>query len=298
MRIVDNVAAMRVLTNLGRTDRAIGRSTVRLSSGFRINTAGDDPAGFSISLKLRRQVASMEMADRNTLDGTSLLETADAALQDIHNMIQRMRELAVAASNDTNTDEDRANIQEEIYGLLDEINDITRKVEFNNIRLLDGEASNLHIQVGGREGMTIPVSIPSFTTWSLGMTSDRWHRGLTSDDVDWLDPNLDLSTYDTWHLNVSTWGAAQQAISMLDDALARVSLNRAEIGATINRFEYTSTSLRAATEATARSLSRIMDTDMAFEMMQLSKHNILSQAGMSILAQVNARPQQVLQLLG
>jgi len=285
MRIVDNVAAMRVLTNLGRTDRAIGRSTVRLSSGFRINSAGDDPAGFAISLKLRRQVSSMEMADRNTLDGTSLLETADAALQDVHNMIHRMRELAVAASNDTNTDADRANIQEEIYGLLAEINDVTRKVEFNNIRLLDGEANNLHIQVGGREGMTIAVSIPSITTWQIGLTSERWHRGLSGD------PNH-------WHLNVNTREDAQDAIDMLDNAISHVSLNRAEIGALINRFEYTSTSLRAATEATSRSLSRIMDTDMAHEMMLLSKHNILSQAGMSILAQVNARPQQVLQLLG
>jgi len=320
MRIVDNVAAMRVLTNLGRTDRAINRSTVRLSSGFRINSAGDDPAGFAISLKLRRQVSGMEMADRNTLDGVSLLETADAALQTVHDIMQRIRELSVQAANDTNTYEDRINIQKEVNSLLTEINDITRKIEFNNIRLLDGEANNLHIQIGGRQGMQAPITIPSFTTWALDLTSVHWHAGQIDYDNNifpWQDgfppqerddPDFDPDNH--WHVtvggrwsdpdeqNANNWPSAQDAISRLDAAIRRVSYYRAGIGAYINRFEYTSQSLRAATEATARSLSRVMDTDMAHEMMMLSKNNILSQAGMSILAQANARPQQVLQLIG
>ena len=269
MRIVDNIAALRVHTNLTRTDKAISQSTMRLSSGFRINGAGDDPAGFSISLHLRNQINGMNMADRNTLDGTSLLQTADAALQDIHNMIHRMRELAVQAANDTNSDWDRENIQAEVNQLLEEIDDITRKVEFNNIRLLNGETQNLRVQVGGRQGMSISINIPSFTTEELGI-----------DGVD-----------------VTTRNNATDALLALDDATAEVSRRRADIGGFINRFEYTSSSLRATVEATSRSLSRIRDTDMAHEMMLLSTNNVMSQAGMAIMAQVNARPQQILQLI-
>ena len=271
MRIVDNIAALRVHTNLTRTDKAIAQSTLRLSSGFRINSAGDDPAGFAISLHLRNQVRGMNMADRNTWDGTSLLQTADAALQDIHNMIHRVRELAVQASNDTNSDWDRENIQAEISQLLEEIDDITRKVEFNNIRLLNGETQNLRVQVGGRQGMSISINIPSFET---------------GPDA------LDIA-----HLNVLTLEDAQNTIEEADRAINQVSRHRADIGAFINRFEYTSSSLRAAVEATQRSLSRIQDTDMAYEMMHLSTNNIMSQAGMAIMAQVNARPQQILQLI-
>ncbi|MCL2415233.1 MAG: flagellin [Defluviitaleaceae bacterium] len=283
MKIVDNVPAMRVLTNLGRTDRAIGRSTVRLSSGYRINTAGDDPAGFAISLKLRRQVGAMEMADRNTLDGTSLLETADAAMQVLSDMLNRIRELAVAAANDTYDAGNRQTMQREVDALLDEINDTTRKVEFNNIRLLDGEAKDLHIQVGGRKGMTIVLNLPSFTTWSLDLTGPQWHINDTT-------PNNKISVENSQN--------AQETITKIDNALEVISERRGSVGAYMNRFEYTSSNLRASVEATSRSLSRIMDTDMAYEMMELSKHNILSQAGMSIMAQLNARPQQVLQLLG
>jgi len=269
MRIVDNIAALRVHTSLTRTNRSIEQSTLRLSSGYRINSAGDDPAGFAISLQLRNQIRSMNMADRNTLDGSSLLETADAALQDLQDMIHRIRELAVQVSNDTYNDWDRENTQREVYQLLTEITDLTTKVEFNNIRLLNGETQNLRIQVGGRQHMSIAINIPSFTAEALGLAD----------------------------LSVETWAGAQEAIELADAAIAEVSARRANIGAFINRFEYTSSSLRSAVEATTRSLSRVQDTDMAYEMMQLSINNILSQAGMAIMAQVNARPQQILQLI-
>jgi flagellin len=342
MRINDNIAALRVYTSLIRTDRSIARSTLRLSSGFRINGAGDDPSGFAISLKLSNQMRAKDMADRNTLDGTSLLETADAALQTLHNMVQRIRELAVAAANDTNVQEDRVNIQMEIDQLLEEVDDLTRKVEFNNIRLLNGEAQNIRIQVGGRKNMSIPLVLPPFRTWDLGLANhpyftvdpanrpdgvvdpngsvppssdplndNRWARAIEEwntigsgapdspnfphmfIDVD----ELIVGSEDSW-MHVTSVALASLTIHVADQALHTISLNRAQIGAFINRFEYTSNSLRAASEATARSLSRVRDTDMAYEMMELSKFNILSQAAMAIKAQVNARPQQVLQLLG
>ena len=297
MRIVDNIAALRVHTNLNRTNRVIDGSTMRLSSGQRINSAGDDPAGFAISLHMRNQVRAMAMADRNTLDGTSLLQTADAALQDIQNMMHRIRELAVQAANDTYSESNREIIQMEIDQMLTEINDTTSKIEFNNITLLNGEAQNLRIQVGGRRGMSINLTIPSFRTWDIGpqpsagaapagrpngfLTDEGWH------------PNSGLN-----RVNVYDHANASQTIADVSEALDMVSMQRAEIGAFINRFEYTSSSLQAANEATTRSLSRVFDADMAYEMMMLSKHQILAQAGMSIMAQVNARPQQILQLLG
>jgi len=281
MRIVDNIAALRVHTQLTRTGKALDRTSLRLSSGQRINSAGDDPAGFAISLHMRKQVQGMRMADRNTLDGTSLLETADGSLQDMHNMLHRIRELGVQAANDTYSPEQRAVIQLEVEQLLEEINDITRKVEFNNIKLLNGEAQNLRVQVGGRQGMSISLTIPPMRTWDLGLSDPDWYRGSAVDSVDVLS-----------HEN------ANDTIAAVQSAIEDLSMMRSEIGAFINRFEYTSSSLQAATEATTRSLSRVFDADMAFEMMMMSKHQIMSQAGMSIMAQVNARPQQILQLLG
>jgi flagellin len=305
----------------------------------------------------------MEMADRNTWDGSSLLETTDAALQSIQDMVHRMRELAVAAANDVYTEEDRENSMQEIRALMEEINDVTRKVEFNNIRLLNGEVSNLRIQVGGRKGMSIPVSIPSFTTDALQLTNRPVFfredpAGLTTeereDPLNWtITPNrwpIDDGSADAgaglrelpvffatdpaghptswledpanWTFRETAWAAGfdqaawdcevseihsdtgtgtavgQWAIQATDEALERISRNRAHIGAYVNRFEYTSLSLQSAIEATSRSLSRIFDTDMAFEMMELSKNNIMNQAGMAVMAQTNARPQQILQLIG
>ncbi|MCL2235342.1 MAG: flagellin [Defluviitaleaceae bacterium] len=306
MRIVDNIAALRVHTQLTRTNRAIEGNTMRLSSGFRINSAGDDPAGFAISLHMRNQIRGMQMADRNTLDGSSLLETADGVLQGIHDKLHRVRELFVQGANDTYSAENRQAIQKEIDSLLEEINDTTRKVEFNNINLLNGEAQNLRVQVGGRRGMSISLTIPPIRTWEIGsrttvdpttgnttrlpgLTTENWYlnaeRGPNwPEQHDWVDVTVNSHT-------------ATNHIYDLDVAMGEIAMIRAEIGAFINRFEYTSEGLRSSTEATQRSLSRVFDTDMAYEMMMLSKHNVLSQAGMAIMAQLNARPQQILQLL-
>ena len=314
MKIVDNIAALRVHTQLTRTNNAIATSTLRLSSGFRINSAGDDPAGMAISLHMRNQIEAMNMADRNVLDGTSMLETADAALQDVHNMLQRIRELAVQAVNDTYGERDRLNIQEEVNSLIAELEDITRKVEFNNIRLLNGEVQNLRVQAGGRQHQSIAVSLPAFRPWDMALANhpDPLHPDFHTDWEDainnWnaqpgLIPELiidvaSLTPEELDHVHVTNQGLASLTIQMLDGAINQVSRDRAHIGGMLNRFEYTSSSLRSSVLATQQSLSRVRDTDMAYEMMELSKNNILNQAGMAIMAQANARPQQMLQLLG
>ena len=314
MKIVDNIAALRVHTQLTRVNNATATSTMRLSSGFRINSAGDDPAGMAISLHMRRQIDGMNMADRNVLDGTSLLETADAALQDVHNMLQRIRELAVQAANDTYGDRDRENIQYEIDSLIAELEEVTRKVEFNNIRLLNGEVHNLRVQAGGRQHQSIAVSLPPFRPWDMGISNHPdpshpdYHTAWQDAILAWnarpdLNPALtiditSLTPEELSSLHVSSPGLANLAIDVLDSAINQVSANRAHIGGFINRFEYTSSGLQSAVVATSQSLSRVMDTDMAYEMMELSKYNILNQAGMAIMAQANSRPQQLLQLIG
>jgi len=312
MKIVDNIAALRVHTQLTRTNNAISTSTLRLSSGFRLNNAGDDPAGMAISLHMRNQVEGMNMADRNVLDGTSMLETADAALQEIHNMLQRIRELAVQAANDTNAERDRWNTQEEVNALIAELEDTTRKVEFNNIRLLNGEVQNLRVQAGGRQHQSIAVSLPAFRPWDMGIANHpdplhpNTHTDWTQAITDWNVNNpsgpmyidmAGLTPEEMEHLHITSPGMANLAISVLDDAINQVARDRAHIGGMLNRFEYTSSSLQSAVVATSQSLSRVRDTDMAYEMMLLSKNNVLNQAGMAIMAQVNARPQQLLQLI-
>ncbi|MDR2183764.1 MAG: flagellin [Clostridiales bacterium] len=313
MKIVDNIAALRVHTQLTRTNNNIATNTMRLSSGFRINSAADDPAGMAISLHMRRQIDAMNMADRNVLDGTSMLETADAAMQDVHNMLQRIRELAVQAANDTNTERDRTNIQYEVDALIAELEDITRKVEFNNIRLLNGEVHNLRVQAGGRQNQSIDVTLPPIRPWDMGLANhpDPLHP---NHHTDWQDaitawnaqPGLDplllinvagLTPEELNSLHITSPGLANLAIQELDRAIDQVSRHRAHIGGFLNRFEYTSSGLQSAVLATSQSLSRVMDTDMAYEMMRLSTNNVLNQAGMAIMAQANARPQQLLQLI-
>jgi flagellin len=311
MKIVDNIAALRVHTQLTRTNNSIATSTLRLSSGFRLNSAADDPAGMAISLHMRNQIEAMNMADRNVLDGTSMLETADAALQDVHNMLQRIRELAVQSANDTYVARDRNNIQYEVNSLKAELEHMTRRVEFNNIRLLNGEVNNLRVQAGGRQHQSIAVSLPPMRPWDMGLANHP-HPAHPDFHTDWQDaitawnaqPGLDpllsiggVTAAEEHSLHVTSVGLASLAIQVLDNAIDQVSRHRAHVGGFLNRFEYTSSGLKTAVEATSQSLSRVRDTDMAYEMMNLSKFNILNQAGMAIMAQANARPQQLLQLI-
>lgn len=470
MRIGTNVTALQAYKNLMRTDRSINVSMTRLSSGVRINSVKDDPAGMAISMQMRNQIKGLDMAQRNTMDGISLIQTAEGALSEVHNMLQRMRELSVQAATDSYEPEDRDKLQVEVNELLNEIDLIANRTEFNNMKLLNGSAGTLSSlqkpgtgrvvrtsnqvdigqyefsiesmgekasvdfgvptlnleavygrdssltingeeilidasdtgydilrkleQVGNRVGIevvkengqlaslqtkavgkkaTVHVSGDAHMLHTLNLSSTQAQgkdmvisdMKLTNATVDEMtrfnsqhdyqvdgnrviinngggeeivldvygnsrtpvgggekfifslhDGGLniqvgqnkdmstlikieDMSTYgleiDT--LNIQTIENAEDAIQKLDKAINIVSDIRATLGGYQNRFEYTTESLAASSEQASMALSRVFDADIALEMMELAKLNILSQAGISIMAQANMRPQQILQLM-
>jgi len=482
MRINNNIAALESYTSMLRTGRAISKSMRRISSGVRINSVADDAAGMAISHKLRAQIRGLEIANRNAMDGISLLQTAEGALQEIDDMLKRVRELAIQASNATLETDDRRKANEEVAQLLMEIDDTAQKTEFNTIKLLNGGASRLTKTAPGAEGVlrtvyttnemdvgkldytiasagtpasavstgglaaaaasggTLTINNESITvapgtapqemvaqmkelfdrvgidatvlnnqSWddyiggtaglmlhtkeagsdqsltitgslaavlglpaassgtdaALGLPAPTFNGTTVSAVIkgnsiefsgsknqrvemkieldkpnaagtDWLlkngasiataaqtyatsvldfgvlklqvGPNKnmemnvqipDLSTEGLGieFLHVKSFEAAQKAITQCDKAMARISEVRASLGAFQNRLEHTVTSLSVTAEATTTSLSRIFDTDVAWEMTQLTQNNVISQAGMAILAQANQRPQQILQLM-
>jgi flagellin len=268
LRINQNIAAMNSYRNLSITDGQMSKSLEKLSSGFRINRAADDAAGLAISEKLRSQVTGLNTASSNAQNAISLVQTAEGALNESHSILQRMRELSVQSANDTNTDDDRTQIQKEVSALKSELTRISDTTEFNGKKLIDG-TFNGTFQIGANSGQTLTVSI-----------ADRDAAALGVDTVD-----------------VSTQTGAESAITALDGAIKSVSGTRADLGAVQNRLEHTVNNLNVASENLAASESRIRDTDMAKEMMSFTRAQILSQAGTAMLAQANQAPQGVLSLL-
>jgi flagellin len=267
-----NVLALnshRALKNVGALQ---SKSSARLSSGLRINSAADDAAGLAISEKMRAQVRGLDQASRNAQDGISLVQTAEGGITEISNMVQRVRELTVQSANDTNQSEDRAKIQTEVDQLLGEIDSMAGRVEFNKKTLLDGSQSGITLQVGANASQTIKFSIQAMNASGLGIKSINIGSG------------------------VSAAGITSQ-LDTLDAALGTIATQRANLGAMQNRLEYTVKSLDISSENLSASESRIRDTDMAKEMMNLTKANILNQASTSMLAQANQAPQGVLSLL-
>ncbi|MGE5553712.1 MAG: flagellin [Betaproteobacteria bacterium] len=269
MRINTNVEAVNAHRNLAVTALAMSKSMEKLSSGLRINRAADDAAGLAISEKLRGQVRGLNQAIRNSQDGISLIQTAEGALNETHSLLQRMRELAVQAANDTLTPSDRAAIASEITQLEAEITRISDTTQFNTMKLLDGTFTNRLLQIGANGNQTLTVSISGADATDLGVAG----------------------------LNVSDAANASDAIANLDTALGTVSAIRATLGALQNRLEHTIANLGVASENLLASESRIRDVDMAQEMMNFTKVQILQQAGTAMLAQANTSPQTVLQLL-
>lgn len=271
LRINQNIEALNAWRNLLATSNALAKSMEKLSSGLRINRAGDDAAGLAISEKLRGQIRGLNQAIRNAQDGISLIQTAEGALNETHAILQRLRELAVQGANDTLTADDRAAIQKEIDSLLAEIDRIATTTEFNTKKLLDGSIATtaLNFQIGANTGQTIAVTIATATT-----------AALTISGISVGDSNL-----------------ANQAIASIDDAIKAISESRAKLGAIQNRLEHTIANLSVAAENLSASESRIRDVDMAQEMMFFTKTQILQQAGVAMLAQANMIPQAVLQLL-
>jgi len=290
MIINHNIAALNTHRQLGAAFNAQSKSMEKLSSGLRINRAGDDAAGLAISEKMRAQVKGLDQASRNAQDGISLIQTAEGALNETHSILQRMRELAVQSSNDTNTDTDRAELQKELNELVDEIDRIAGNTEFNTKNLLgsqdasgnfDGNAQTFTFHIGANENQKIDLSIDSMDTLRLGNSGVKINSLAVSGATG----------------GISDQSGANSAITVINDAIEQVSAERSKLGAYQNRLEHTINNLGTSSENLTAAESRIRDVDMAKEMMEQTKNSILSQAAQAMLAQANQAPQGVLQLL-
>jgi flagellin len=272
LRINNNIAALNSYRNLSATNVQMGKSLEKLSSGFRINRAADDAAGLVKSEDLRSEIRGTSGAIKNAQDGISFVQTAEGALNEVHSILQRMRELAVDSANTATTDGTAQN--EEVQELLAELDAIGSRTTFaSNTVFGDFSSAALTFQVG------------SGASDQLAVTTDLT---LSSGDVF----SVDLSNID-----LTSASGATAAMSALDNAIGSVSSIRSELGATQNRLEHTVNNLSVALENLTASESRIRDTDMAMEMAAFTRHQILSQAGTSMLAQANQAPQNVLSLL-
>ncbi|MCY7783405.1 MULTISPECIES: flagellin Hag [unclassified Bacillus (in: firmicutes)] len=300
MRINHNIAALNTLNRLGSNNSASQKNMEKLSSGLRINRAGDDAAGLAISEKMRGQIRGLEMASKNSQDGISLIQTAEGALTETHSILQRVRELVVQAGNSGTQDgTDLQAIQDEISSLVEEIgggankNGISDRTEFNGKKLLNGDfaTAKLTFQIGANAGQQLDVNIGNMAANAIGAV-----------DVDGnLVANQAVSNIDVTKFKDNAHDAADVGfdtqLKIVDDAINTVSKQRSKLGAVQNRLEHTINNLSASGENLTAAESRIRDVDMAKEMSEFTKNNILSQASQAMLAQANQQPQNVLQLL-
>ena len=272
MVVQHNLTAMNSNRMLGVTTKSQAKSTEKLSSGYKINRAADDAAGLAISEKMRRQIRGLTQASANAQDGISCVQTAEGALNEVHDMLQRINELAVKAANGTNMKEDRSYIQQEVSQLTTEINRVAKTTTFNEQNLLNGSFTGKVLQVGSEKatGNQITISISAMNAGGLGVSG----------------------------LSVSTTTNALGAISTVKLAITKLNEQRSKLGAIQNRLEHTINNLDNVVENTTAAESAIRDTDMASEMVKYSNNNILAQAGQAMLAQANQSNQGVLSLLG
>ena len=270
MVVQHNITAMNSSRMLGVTTGQQAKQSEKLASGYRINRAADDAAGLTISEKMRSQIRGLAKASTNAQDGVSLIQVAEGALNETHSILQRMNELATQAANDTNTSVDRNAIKAEIDQLKDEITRIANTTEFNSQKILSGGFTGKNLQVGAKQGQTISISISKMAVANFS--------GLSS-------------------ISVTSHGAAASAITVIQNAINRVSTQRSNLGAIQNRLEHTIANLDNIHENTQAAESRLRDTDMAEAMVEYSKNQILAQAGQSMLAQANTASQGVLSLL-
>lgn len=275
LTINTNVASLNAQRNLGVSQSNLAKSMQRLSSGLRINSAKDDSAGLAISDRMTAQIRGLNQAARNANDGISMAQTAEGALQETTNLLQRMRELAVQGANDTNSDTDRISIQGEIDQLVDELDRIATSTKFNGKALIDGSLS------GAANAATFQVGANSGTDQVISF--EIGGAGSTALGVDGL--------------AVTDNATAQASIDDIDAALATVDEIRGGLGAVQNRFESTIANLNNSAENISAARSRILDADIAQETSAMTKSNILQQAGVAILAQANQAPQLALSLL-
>ncbi|GEL07627.1 flagellin [Salisediminibacterium halotolerans] len=294
MIINNNIPAMNTHRQMETNNQAQQESMEKLSSGMQINRAGDDAAGLNISEKMRAQINGLDQASSNAQDSISLIQTAEGALDETHDILQRMRELSVQSANDTNVDEgDREAIQAEVDQLVEEIDRISDNTEFNTQELLDGDFNGT-FHIGANEDQNIELEIGDMSATGTDALGD----GIFAADAltDTLD-NADATTDLDQTIDVSTQDQANTAIENINDAITNVSEQRSDLGSVQNRLEHTISNLDNASENLSAAESRIRDTDMAAEMMEQTRANILGQASQSMLAQANQQPQNVLQLL-
>ena len=275
MSIRNNLNAMFALRYIGINNDLLGKSIEKLSSGLRINRAGDDAAGLAISEKMRGQINGLTQASRTAQDGISLMQTAEGSVNETHSMLQRMKTLAVQAANGTYTNSDRKLIDKELQELKKEINRIAKDTEFNGMTLLDGSfdkkkgSDGLNLQVGNKANQIISVDIEGATLNDLGIQ----------------------------HISIETEDDAKSALSKIENAIHYTSGIRATLGAVQNRLEYTISSLDNTAENLQSAESRIRDTDIAKEMMEYVKSKLLMDVGISILTQANQEFNFILKLL-
>ena len=269
MRVQHNMGALNANRQLGINVSNQSKVTEKLSSGYRINRAGDDAAGLAISEKMRSQIRGLEMASKNAQDGISMIQTAEGALNETHSILQRMNELATQCANDTYLSKDRDLAQKEINQLISEIDRIASNTEFNEMALLDGTCTGKKLQVGAKENQTISFDINSMDSTQLSVNDFK----------------------------VGTQSDASAGMTSAQEAIKKVAEERANLGAIQNRLEHTIASVDTTAENLTASESRIRDTDMAKEMVTYSKNNILQQAAQSMLASANQSTAGVLSLL-
>ena len=270
LRVNTNIASLTSQRNLSSVTSRLQGNFARLSSGLRIATAADDAAGLGISEKMRSQIRGYNAAGRNAQDGISLVQTAEGALNEVSNILGRMRELSVQAANGTLSTEDRATINTEFTALTSEIDRIAADTSFNGISLLDGSAATASIQVGINTGETIAVTLTDTDATALAINS----------------------------LDTTTAANASTAMAALDTAIGSVNTARGSLGADQNRLQSAYSSIQNVAENLSAAESRIRDVDVAYETADLTRNSILQQAATSVLAQANTQPQLALSLLG
>ena len=274
MIVQHNMTALNANRQLGISNTNLARSTEKLSSGYRINRASDDAAGLSISEKMRGQIRGLKQASTNAQDGQSLIQTGEGAMNEIHSVLQRMRELTVQAKNDTYLKEDRTKIKDEVKALQSEVTRIASQTQFNKMNLLTGSFSSMQFQVGANDGQTIGVTIETMTATKLGVDGIASAIGAASKGSD----------------------LANQ-LGTIDTAISTVSTARSSLGAISNRLDHTIANADNMAENLQSSESKIRDVNIASEMVSYSSMSIIQQAGQSMLSHANQATQGVLSLL-
>lgn len=304
MVIQHNIAAINSYRNLGINQSGLNKNLEKLSSGYRINRAGDDAAGLAISESMRSQINGLNQAAKNAQDAVGLIQTVEGALTETHSMLQRLTTLASQSANGTYNTVARANLQLEVDQLLKEIDRIANYTDFNGIKPIAGSnttGANMTFQIGPSKNETISVIKYSMTSTALGLNTGGYSKAdQTADKIKGNSSKYTLTASATAadKINIGTQTGGNLAINRINDAINLVSQYRAGLGAAQNRLEHTINNLKVTSENITAAESRIRDTDMADEITAFTKNNILLQASQSMLAQSNSVPQSILSLIG